>query len=113
MNDLDDLDFDPEFDGEGLHEHIESGDDCGPPVHRDCVDDCLESLIEMLERNDYDAEVADQAVYQAMESLMLQESITDTPDIDQPEASKHAWIANARSQIVDRLREMGLEFSED
>lgn len=100
---------DPEFDGGALNEdHID--DHCSAPVLRDCVDDCLEGLIEELVKSGYDDEVAMEAVYQSMATLMESNTIADTPDIDQPEPAKYAWIANASAQIRAELARMGLEF---
>lgn len=107
-----DLDYDPELDGGGLEESHDP-DDCGPPVHRDCVDDCLERIIEMLEHAGYDEAVADQAMHEAMAMLIETSTLPDTPDLDQPETAKVAWIANAEALIRGKLREMGLEFPEE
>lgn len=106
---VNDLEHDPEFDGKADHDE----DACGPPVMRDCVDDCLERMIEMLEGAGYDVPVADQAMNEAMALLIEGEMLPDTPDLDQPETAKIAWIANAEPLIRHKLREMGLEFPEE
>lgn len=106
-----DLDFDPELDKGNAQEHDD--DRCGPPVNRDCVDDCLERLLDMLERSGYDGPIADQAVNEAMAMLIESNQLSDTPDLDQPETAKIAWIANAEALIRGQLRQMGLEFSEE
>lgn len=111
MTEHEDMAFDPDLD-KGM-EDDDVADHCGPPVMHDCVDDCLESIIELLVKNGYDDSVADEAVSQAMATLMESNEILDTPDLDQPETSKHQWIANASPQIRNKLRAMGLEFEEE
>ena len=109
LDDLEDaMDHDPDIDGKH-----DDDDECGPPVNRDIVDDCLESLIEMLVKSGYDDEIADKALYTALESLMESRTIGDTPDLDQPDTVKHQWIANATPLVRRKLREMGLDLEED
>ena len=95
------------------HDEDDDSDTCGPPVNRDNVDDFLESMVAMLEEAGYADDVATDAVYTALEALMESGGLTDTPDLDQPAATKHAWVANAAPQIVKKLREIGLEFEEE
>lgn len=85
---------------------------CGPPTERDAVDDALEGLISALTDAGYDDKDAEDAVFSAMELLHGADQCTDTPDIDEPEEVKTAWIFNNVPRIRQKLREMGLEFAE-
>lgn len=87
-------------------------EECGPPTERDVIDDALEGVILLLVNAGYDDEDSEDAVFAAMEQLHNADLCTDTPDIDEPEQAKTAWIFNHIPRIKQKLREMGLDFTE-
>lgn len=100
---------DPSWD----EEELLGDDDCGPPVHSDVVDEALEQIIESLVTAGYDDADAEDAVWSALEQLHAADQISDTPDIDESEEAKTAWIFNTVPRLKQKLVEMGLDFSQE
>lgn len=91
---------------------VDDDDECGPPTESDRVDAALDALIETLVESGYDEEVAEEAVFDAMSTLTSNGMIVDTPDLDEPDEAKSNWIVEYMPRIRQKLRDMGLEFTE-
>lgn len=78
----------------------------------DVVDDALGKLMDMLVASDYTEESAEEAVFDAIATLINDGSISDTPDAMADDAEKAEWILNSVPKIKSRLKELGLEFDE-
>lgn len=88
-------------------------DDCGPATESDAVDEALDGLIELLVDNGYDDEIAEEAVFDAMEGLTTAGMLKDTPELDEPDEVKRDWIVDSMPRLRLKLRDMGLEFTEE
>jgi hypothetical protein len=76
----------------------------------DIVDNAIESLMDMLVSADYEEESAEEAVFDAIATLIDDQSITDTPEADASSEEKTMWVTNSVPKIKSRLKELGLEF---
>ena len=114
------IDYDPENE-EGDH-NSELGaefplddaldDTCGPPNNKDQVDDAILDIIDLLVRNDYEDDSAEEATYDAIASLIADEAIEDTPDLHAKDEIKAQWIHNSIPKIKERLHQLGVEYDE-
>lgn len=78
----------------------------------DAVDDALTGIMDMLVDADYTEESAEEAVFDAVATLVNDGSISDTPDASVGDAEKAEWILNSIPKIKARLKDLGLEFDE-
>lgn len=91
------------------------GDDseCGPDEKRDLVDDAIDGVIDLLIKAEYEEDSAIEATYDAMEILIGDGTMEDTPELDEPDDVKQAWIAHSIPALKAQLKVMGLEFEEN
>jgi hypothetical protein len=78
----------------------------------DAVDDAIGALMDMLVDADYTEESAEEAVFDAIATLVNDGSIQDTPEADATDAEKAMWISNSIPKVKTRLKALGLEFDE-
>jgi len=78
----------------------------------DAVDDAIADMMDMLVDADYTEESAEEAVFDAIATLVADGSIMDTPEADASDDDKAQWILNSIPKIKARLKDLGLEFDE-
>lgn len=78
----------------------------------DMIDGALEDLMNMLVDADYTEEASEEAVFDAIATLVNDGSIMDTPEAIASDDEKAQWVLNAVPKIKSRLKELGLEFDE-
>lgn len=96
------LAHDPDLDGDDS--------ECGPADQSDLIDEALEGVISTLTEAGYDDDSAESATFDALEFLIDDGILTDTPDMDDAVESKNKWVSNSVPKIVEKLKEMGLDF---
>lgn len=78
----------------------------------DIVDDAIMDVIDMLVDSDYPEETAEEAVFDALATLVNDGSILDTPDAEATDDEKVSWTLTSVPKLKSRLKELGLEFDE-
>lgn len=120
-DDLEDNDFTPTLGGdeEGTP-NDELGDEfdlddalsSGNADEADIIDDAIMDIMDMLVDNDYPEETAEEAVFDAIATLVNDGSISDTPEADASDDEKVSWKLSSIPKIKSRLKELGLQFDE-
>jgi hypothetical protein len=120
-DDLEDNDFTPTLGGdeEGTP-NDELGDEfdlddalsSGNADEADIIDDAIMDIMDMLVDNDYPEETAEEAVFDAIATLVNDGSISDTPEADASDDEKVSWKLTSIPKIKSRLKELGLQFDE-
>lgn len=97
-------------DDAALNGHEDDGE-CGPPEETDMVDEAIEGVMKTLVDAGYSDEDAEEAVYDAISTLVDSGDIEDTPDMDHEEEHKALWVKTAIPLIHTQLKNMGLDFT--
>jgi hypothetical protein len=120
-DDLDDNDFTPTLGGDeqgtpndelGDEFDLDDAMSAGNAEEADIVDDAIMDIMDMLVDNDYPEETAEEAVFDAIATLVNDGSISDTPDADASDDEKVSWKLTSIPKIKSRLKELGLQFDE-
>jgi hypothetical protein len=120
-DDLDSNDFTPTIGGdEQGTPNDELGDEfdlddalsSGNADEADIIDDAIMDIMDMLVDNDYPEETAEEAVFDAIATLVNDGSISDTPEADASDDEKVNWKLTSIPKIKSRLKELGLQFDE-